>query len=211
MQPAEVKDPPHVSDGVPGYDPPSRPGYRTLRGGELVYVPTPRTRWVSAPSTSKPSDPAVPTVTPATVINALTQEGPSVPGWSWLMRRHKTPAERMIPQVVAPIPALLANSFASLSVSTEPEREQVYLAHKAYTAVRYGRNPCETILDGLRKDIKSANNALTTAMDACTPFPSEDPPYQDYFVDPDEETVMDPLFEEGSTSGEEEIIETKVD
>ena len=66
-------------------------------------------------------------------------------------------------------------------------------------------------MEGLRKDIKSANTALTTAREACTPFPSVDPPYQDYFVDPDEEMVMDPLVEEGSTSGEEEIIETKVD
>ena len=87
----------------------------------------------------------------------------------------------------------------------------MYLAHKAYTAVRYGRNPSETILDGLREDLKSANKALATARDACTPFPSEDPPYQAYFVDPDEEKVMDPIFDEGSTSGEEEIPLTKVD
>jgi hypothetical protein len=98
-----------------------------------------------------------------------------------------------------------------LSVSTEPEGEQVYLATKALTAAFYGRNPCETILEGLRKDLRSANTALEAAKDACNPFPSVDPPYQDYFVDPDEEIVMDPVFDEGSTSGEEEFPLTKVD
>lgn len=211
MQPAEVEELPIASEGVPGYDPPSGPGYRTLRDGELLWVPTPRTTRVSAPSTSQSSVSAIPAATPARVINALTQEGPSVPGWSWQVRKHKTPAERMVPQAVSPLPSLLENSFASLSVSTEPEGEQVYLASKAYTAVRYGRNPCESILEGLRKDLKAANTALATAREACNPFPSVDPPYQEYFVDPDEETVMDPLYEEGSTSGEEDIIETKVD
>ena len=153
---------------------------------------------------------SLPAATPTRVINALTQEGPSVPGWSWQVRKHKTPAERMVPQAVSPIPALLENSFASLSVSTEPEGEQVYLASKAYTVVYYGRNPCETILSGLREDLKSANTALNTARDICSPYPSVDPPYQDYFVDRDEETVMDPLVEEDSSS-EEEIMETRVD
>ena len=110
----------------------------------------------------------------------------------------------------SPNPALLANSFASLSVSTEPERERLELANKAYNAVRYSRDPCSVKLEGLRKDIKSANNALTAAKDACTPFPSEDPPYQDYFVDPNEEKVMDPLEEEGSDSGEEEVMDSSV-
>ena len=199
---------PIVSDGVPGYDPPSGPGYRTLRNGELVYVPTPRTTPVYAPSTSLPSVSTIPAITPARVINALTQEAPSVPGWSWQVRKHKTPAERLVPQAVSSID--LNNSFASLSVSTEPEREQVHLAQKAYTAVRYGRNPCETILDGLREDIQSAHKAFNAARDTCSPYPSVDPPYQDYFVDPDEETVMDPLVEEDSSS-EEEIMETRVD
>ena len=126
------------------------------------------------------------------------------------MRKHKTPAERMVPQAVSPIPALLENSFASLSVSTEPESEQVYLASQAYNRVYYGRNPCETILSGLRADLKSATTALATARETCAPYPSVDPPYQEYFVDPDEETVMDPLVEEDSSS-EEEIMETRVD
>lgn len=210
MQPAEVEELPIASEGVPGYDPPSGPGYRTLRDGELIWVPTPRTTRVSAPSTSQSSVSAIPAATPARVINALTQEGPSVPGWSWQVRKHKTPAERMVPQAVSPIPALLENSFASLSVSTEQESEQVYLASKAYTAVYYGRNPCETILSGLREDLKAANTAFNTARETCSPYPSVDPPYQDYFVDPDEETVMDPLVEEDSSS-EEEIMETRVD
>ena len=198
---------PTVSDGVPGYDPPSGPGYRTLRVGELVYVPTPRTAWVSAPSTSQPS---VSTAPAAAIEGGLTQKGPSVPGWSWQVRRHKTPAERMVPQAVSPIPALLANSFASLAVSTEPVREQLGLAQSAYTAVRYSRDPCPIKLDGLRQDIKYAHKALDTAMDACNPFPSVDPPFQDYFVDPSEEKVMDPFEKEGSDSFEEEVMASDV-
>lgn len=211
MQPAEVEELPIVSDGVPGYDPPSGPGYRTLRDGELVFVPTPRTSMQWGTPTGQSSVSAIPATTPARVIHALTQPGPSVPGWSWQVRKHKTPAERMVPQAVSPIPSLLENSFAMLAVSTEPEGEQVYLASKALTAAFYGRNPCETILDGLRKDLRSANTALETAKAVCNPFPSVDPPYKAYFVDPDEEIVMDPIFDEGSASDEEEIPLTKVD
>ena len=217
MQPAEVEELPIVSDGVPGYDPPSGPGYRTLRDGEVVFVPTSRTskNWAS-PTWGGPSLPSssisdIPAGTPARVINALTQPGPSVPGWSWQVRKHKTPAERMLPQAVSPLPSLLENSFAMLSVSTEPEGEQVYLARKAYTAVRYGRNPSETVLDGLREDLRSANTAFEAAREACTPYPSVDPPYQAYFVDPNESPVMSPILDDGSSSGEEEIPLTKVD
>ena len=117
----------------------------------------------------------------------------------------------MLPQAVSPLPSLLENSFAMLSVSTEPEGEQVYLAQKAYTAVRYGRNPSETVLDGLREDLRSANTAFEAAREACTPYPSVDPPYQAYFVDPNESPVMSPILDDGSSSGEEEIPLTKVD
>ena len=73
MQPAEVEELPIASEGVPGYDPPSGPGYRTLINGELKWVPTPRTKWVSAPSTGHlPSISDIPAGTPARVINALT-------------------------------------------------------------------------------------------------------------------------------------------
>ena len=191
MQPAEVVEYPTVTLGVPGYDPASGPGYRTLRDGKVVFVRTPRTTespWVSAPSTCQQVVPAAPA---AAIEGGLTQEGPPVPGWSWQLSRHKTPAERIVPHALSADPTLLSNSFASLAVSTEPEREQVQVTNKAYNALRYSYDPCPIELEGLRRDYVHANATLNTAMAACNPFPSVDPPFKDCFVDPIEEEVMD--------------------
>ena len=195
---------PTVTYGVPGFDPTSGPGYRTLRNGEVVFVRTPRTTESSLPSTSKQVVPAAPAVV---IEGGLTKPGPPVRGWSWKVNKHKTPSERLVTPLVSTDPTLLSNSFASLSVSTELEREAVQATNKAYNALTYSSDPCPIELEGLRKDYVRANAALNAACDACNPFPSVDPPFKDYYVDPFEEEVMDPLDDDVMDSVEEEDMD----
>ena len=79
-------------------------------------------------------------------------------------------------------------------------------ADLAYNAHRSSANPCPKRLASLKKAFKEANEAVIEVINApscaANPYPSVDPPYREYFVDPFEESPPPGPSEEGSEVGD---------
>jgi hypothetical protein len=102
---------------------------------------------------------------------------------------------------------LISNSFERLHVYRIEDKKAMALdADLAYCAHRAQPNPCPRRTKKLKKAFIKANEAVHEAINApstaANPYPSVDPPFKEYFVDPFEESPPPGPIDEGSEVGD---------
>jgi hypothetical protein len=222
LQPAEVVAYPEVSEEVPGYTPPMSRGrgrgrgrgYHALRDGSVVFVRTPgRTRssgYVPAEGSTNLPSVAIPGLTtPVNVrLPGLTQPGPKGQVWSWQQVRRTLPPTSMLSILAqASSSTLISNPFELLHVERIEDKKTMALdADLAYNAHRSSPDACPVKTKLLKKAFREAREAVLETINApscaANPYPSVDPPFREYYVDPFEESPPPGPIDEGYESGE---------